>query len=162
MLRNSQCAFFIVTAIVSLTTTIGCAGRAELWPNADNRLRKTATEFAADAAKRHPYKVDAERGGQALARAEVGYIIDRVDIINLSDTEWTNVEVWINGTHVIFLPAMEAKTIKKLPFQAIYNDQGQSFPTSNGAFLKREPVMITKVELYRDGKLFDVPVTAAE
>ena len=162
MLRSFARTIVILALASTLAAAVGCAGRAELWPNSDTRLRKTATEFAADAAKRHPYKITAGRGGQALARAEVGYLIDRVDLINLSDIEWTDVEVWINGTHVVFLPAMEPKTLKKIPFQAIYNDQGQSFPTSNGGYFKREPIMITKLELFRDGKLYDVPVTAAE
>jgi len=140
----------------------GCAGRAELWPNSDPALQKTSAEFAADSAKRFPYKADAPRGGQALARAEVGYFTDRVDIVNLSDTEWTNVELWINGGYVVFLPTMEAKVVKSIPFQAIFNDQGQSFPTHAGAWYKQQPLMITKVELYRDGKLYDVPVAAAE
>ncbi|HEX8342091.1 MAG TPA: hypothetical protein VF624_14390, partial [Tepidisphaeraceae bacterium] len=60
----------------------GCAGRAELIPNSDPALRKTAAEFAADAAKRHPYKADAPSGGQAKATAEIGYVLDRIDLLN--------------------------------------------------------------------------------
>ena len=46
----------------------GCAGRAEIFPNSEPALRHTAAEFAADAAKRFPYKADAPRGGVAAAR----------------------------------------------------------------------------------------------
>lgn len=147
---------------IVLMAITGCAGRAELWPNSDPLLRKTSAEFAADAAKRFPYKANAPRGGQALASAEAGYFLDRLDVTNLSDTEWTDVEVWINGSYVVYLPRLEPKAIKSVPFQAIYNDQGQSYPTHEGAWYKQQPAMIQKVELYRDGKLYDVPVRAAE
>ena len=143
-------------------TTIGCAGRAELWPNSDPALQKTSAEFAADAAKRFPYKTDAPRGGQALARTEIGYFTDRIDIANLSDTEWTNVELWVNGNYVVFLPTLLPNVVKSIPFQALYNDQGQSLPTHQGAWYSQQPLMITKIELYRDGKLYDVPVQTAE
>jgi hypothetical protein len=143
-------------------TLAGCAGRAELWPNGDPLLRKTSTQFAADAAKRFPYKADAPRGGQALANAEVGYFLDRLDVTNLSDVEWTDVEVWVNGAYVVQLPRLEPRAIKSVPFQAIFNAQGQSFPTRQGSWFRPQPLMIDKVELYRDGKLYDVPVRAAE
>lgn len=152
----------LLLALVSLACVAGCAGRPSLIPNPDKALQKTATEFAADAAKRHPYKADAERGGQALARAEVDYVVDKVRIVNLSDVEWTDVELWVNGTHVVFLPRMEPKVSKTIDFQMLYDDKGQWFPTSNGKLLNREPIVVNKVELYRDGKLYDVRVGHAE
>lgn len=152
----------LTATLISLACLAGCAGRPSLIPNSDPTLQKTATEFAADAAKRHPYKADAERGGQALARGEVDYVADKVRLVNLSDVEWTNVEVWINGSHVVFLQHMEPKTTKAVDFQMFYDEKGQWFPTSNGSFFKREPISITRIELYRDGKLYDVKVTSAE
>ena len=155
----------LTLALASATTfamLAGCAGRPSLLPNSDPTLQKTATEFAADAARRHPYKSDADRGGQALARAEVDYVSDEVRLVNLSDTEWTDAEVWLNGTHVLFLKRIEPKTTKLLKFQMFYDDKGKWFPTSNGAWFQREPIIVNKVELYRDGKLYDVKVGNAE
>ena len=151
-----------LTTILVTAFLAGCAGRAELFPNSDPLLRKTSAEFAADAARRFPYKADAPRGGQAKAYAEAGYFLDRLDITNLSDTDWTDAEVWINGTYVVYLPRLEPKKIKSLPFQAIYNEAGHSYPTHTGSWYNPSPLMITKVELYRDGKLYDVPVRASE
>jgi hypothetical protein len=156
-MRRLLCGI-VLCASVALS---GCAGRAELYPNADPTLRRTAAEFAADAAKRS-YKADSPRGGQALAQAEAGYFLDRLYVTNLSEQEWTDVEVWINGAYVIFLPRLEPKVVKSLPFQSIYNDAGQSFPTHAGSWYKFQPEMITRVELFRDGKLYDVPVRTAE
>lgn len=145
-----------------LMTITGCAGRTEWLANKDEALQKTPAEFAADAAKRHPYKADAPRGGQAMARAEIGYVLDQVAITNTSNADWTDVEVWVNGQYVCYLPRMEAKILKTIPFRALYDSNGQYFPTSNGKWFNREPVMVKKVELYRDGKLYDVPVQLAE
>lgn len=163
MLHNST----IYKALMSLTCAAflaGCAGRAELIPNGDPSLRKTAAEFAADSAKRFPYKANAAQGGEADARAEIEYVLDRVRLINFSNQDWDNVEVWINGQYVVFLPKLECKAtlgdkaLKSIPFQSFYNDAGQSFPTSNGKwFMNRDPVIVQKIELYRDGKIFSVP-----
>lgn len=145
----------LITAAGLLSVAVvlgGCAGRAQLLPNSDKNLRKTSAEFAADAARRFPYKSDAERGGEAVARAQVGYWMNVLDVVNLSDTDWQDVEIWVNRTYVVSLPVMERGTLKRIPFQAIYNDQGQSFPTNN------KTVRVQSVEAFRDGKMFDVPV----
>lgn len=141
---------------------MGCAGRTELLPNKDMSLRKTPAEFAADAAKRHPYPANAEHGGTARARVQVGYVLDRLELVNLSDSTWTDVEVWVNGQYVVFLPQIEPRVLKQIPFRALYNDQGHHFPLSSGDWLNRKPVMVEKVELHRDGKLYDVPISKIE
>jgi hypothetical protein len=141
---------------------VGCAGRTELLPNKDPALRKTPAEFAADAAKRHPYPATAPRGGTAMGRAEAGYVVDELSIVNTSDAPWTDVEVWVNGEYVVFLPQIESRLLKKVPFRTLYNSQGQYFPTSNGEFFNRKPILVQKVELFRDGKLYDVPVSKIE
>ena len=98
-------------SIVSLTLAsaalvmAGCAGRASLIPNKDEALRKTSTQFAADAARRS-YKADAPQGGEAPARAEVDYTLKELRIGNLSPDDWNDVEVWVNQKYVVFLPAL--------------------------------------------------------
>lgn len=154
-----------LSALLLLVTgamLVGCAGRTEMIPNDNPALRKTPAEFAADAAKRHPYKSDAERGGQAKAHAEVEYVWDRIRIVNTGDAEWTDIEVWVNGQYVVFLPRLSPKKLESAPFQALFNDKGQSFPTSNGKWLNREPIVVKKVEIFRDGKLYDVPLSVAD
>ncbi len=125
-------------------------GRPSLFPNSDKNLRRTSAQFAADAAKRHPYKGDAPRGGEAIARAEVDYTLDKIEIVNLSDEPWEDVEIWANQKYVVHLPVMEPKKLKKIDFQMLFDDQGNSMPTS----IKRSP--LKKVEIHRGGKLYDV------
>jgi hypothetical protein len=136
----------------------GCAGRAQLWPNSDPALRRTSTQFAADAAKRFPYKADAPRGGTAIGRAQVGYTLNKIEILNNSDQDWNDVEVWINKAYVVHLPVLKARADKvtTIPFQAIFNDQGQSFPTDNSK------ILVNKVEVYYGGKMYDVPSQMAD
>src|SRR5436190_23936549 len=81
----------------------GCAGRAEIFPNSEPALRHTAAEFAADAAKRFPYKADAPRGG-TVQRAQVGYSVNKIEIENLGETDWDDVEIWVNKSYVVWLP----------------------------------------------------------
>ena len=57
--------------VAALFVVGGCAGRPALLPNPDPALDKPSTVFAADAVKRFPYKSDAPRGGEAVARAQV-------------------------------------------------------------------------------------------
>jgi len=142
--------------VAALFVVGGCAGRPALLPNPDPALDKPSTVFAADAVKRFPYKSDAPRGGEAVARAQVGYTLNRLDVVNLSDEDWSDVEVWVNQSHVVYVPLMKAHELKRLNFQMIYNDKGQYFPVDNSKELVRS------VELYRDGKMYTVPVQLAD
>lgn len=138
-----------------LATTLllaGCADRPSILPNSDPNLRKTNAQFAADAAKRFPYKSDAPRGGPAEARAQVGYTLDQIEIVNLSKEPWADVEVWVNQKYVVFIPLMQPGVLKKLDFEMLFDDKGASFPTDNSK------VLVNKVEIYRGGKMYDVTV----
>lgn len=138
--------------------TVGCAGRAELWPNSDPALRRTSAEFAADSAKRFPYKANAPRGGTALGRAQVGYTLNKIEIVNNGPEDWNDVEIWLNKQYVVHLPVLKARAgkVTSIPFQAIFNDQGHSFPTDN------TKTLINKVEVYYGGKMYDVPCQLAD
>jgi hypothetical protein len=142
--------------VTALFVVGGCAGRPALLPNPDPTLDKPSTVFAADAVKRFPYKSDAPRGGEAVARAQVGYTLNRLDIVNLSDEDWSDVEVWVNQGYVVHVPLMKAHELKRLNFQMLYNDNGQYFPVDNSK------VLVKSVELYRDGKMYTVPVQLAD
>jgi hypothetical protein len=137
---------------------IGCAGRPSILPNTDKNLRRTSAQFAADAAKRHPYKADAPRGGEIAGRAQVGYMLDILEIVNLSDTDWNDVEVWVNKKFVVHVPLVEkgAQRVKRFTFQMIFDDAGNSFPTDNNK------TRVESVELYMDGKMFDVTTKLAD
>src|SRR5262249_607312 len=87
----------------------GCAGRAEIFPNSEPALRKTAAELASDSAKRFPYKADAPRGGTAIGRAQVGYSVNVIEIENLGDADWDDVEIWVNKSYVVWLPKLKAR-----------------------------------------------------
>jgi hypothetical protein len=136
---------------------VGCAGRPSVLPNPDPNLRKSSAQLAADAAKRSPYKSDAPRGGEAPARAQVGYWADRVELANLSNSEWTDVEVWVNKKYVCYVPTMPSKgQVAVLFFQMLFDDSGNSFPTDNNK------TRVESVELYMDGKMFDVKTALAD
>jgi hypothetical protein len=141
-----------IAFVASLMILAGCAGRPSLIPNSDKNLRRTSAQFAADAAKRHPYKSNAPRGGEAVARAEVGYMLKQITIVNLSQEAWNDVEVWVNRKYVVDIPTMEPNQVKTINFQMLFDDKGNYFPTDN------KKVLVSKVEVLKDGKMFDVPV----
>jgi len=151
-------ALFVIALLLVMTG--GCANRVSLFPNADPALRKTATEFAADAAKRFPYKADTPRGGAAAGRAAVDYGAETLQGVNTSGEDWTNVEVWVNKRYVVFVPKIEkgADSLKTLNFKMLYDDKGQPFPADN------DPVenQVHSVEILRDGKMYDVRFQLAD
>ena len=95
-------ALFVIALLLTLLG--GCEGRVSLFPNSDPELRKTPPEFAADAAKRFPYKASAPMAGEAAGRVSVDYRLDVLQLTNISDEDWSNVELWINKQYVVFLP----------------------------------------------------------
>jgi len=142
--------------LLAASITIGCAGRASFLPNPDPQLRKSSAQFAADAAKRHPYKADAPRGGEAPSRAQVGYILDRLEVVNLSDQDWKDVEVWVNQQYVVYVPDMQPGSLKQINFQMLYDDKGNSFTTNN------KETRIKSVEVFHDGEMCSVPLQLAD
>ena len=138
----------------------GCAGRPSLLPNSDPALRKTSAQFAADAAKRHPFKQDLPTAGTANGRAQVGYGLDTVQVVNLSSEEWSNVELWINRRYVVHVPRIQAggQRAKTLNFQMFYDERGHSFPVDNSVPER----MVRQFEMVRGGQIYTIPVTLAD
>lgn len=149
-----RCTLFAVAGLILLT--VGCAGRPSLFPNSEPGLRKTSAQFAADAAKRFPYKSNLPRGGELAARAEVDYMLDELVVANLSQEDWENVELWVDQKFVVFVPKITHGKEVSLPFQMIYDDAGNYIPTHN---LKEK---LTKLEANMNGKMCDIPVRLAD
>lgn len=147
---------FATVVVVSLASLIGCSGRPSVIPNSDKSLRKSSAEFAADAAKRHPYPADAPRGGEAEARATVGYTLNQIDVVNLSKEQWDDVEIWVNKKYVVGIPKIEAGKLRTINFQMLFDDHGKYFPLDNNK------VLVEKVELHRNGKMYDIKTKMGE
>src|SRR5205807_2493830 len=156
--RISMKYALIVFAAMVLGHMAGCSGRPSLLPNSDPNLRKTSAQFAADAAKRHPYKADAPRGGEALGRAEYDLTFGHLQILNTSEEDWDDVEVWVNKKYCCWVPKIEKgkERVKTLNFQMLYDGEGNYFWTDNGKNL------LQLVELYRNGKMYSIPTYLAE
>ncbi len=137
----------------------GCAGRPALFPNSDPTLNRSSTEFAVDAAKRFPFKADAPSGGDATARAQVGVWKKVIEIENLGSDDWENVEVWINQKYVVFVPKMQQKVLKTLPFSMLFDDNGHAFPREGSS---EADARVSKVQIFRDGKMYDVKLQLAD
>lgn len=142
--------------VTCLAVASGCTQRPPPFITNDKSLRKPSTELAADSVKRFPYKAEAAKGGEAVARAQVGNTANWMEIVNLSDQDWADVEIWINKNWVVFLPTMERGKLKRIPFSAIFNDKGNTFPTST----KTERLEI--IEVLRDGKMYTVRLQLAD
>lgn len=143
---------FIVPSI-ALLALVGCQQNAVLLPNSDSSLNKPAKAFADEAAKHFPYPADLERGGELPARAEIGYMVDVITLVNFSKQDWTDVELWVNKSYMVPLATVKANAegvkAERIAFKYLYNSTGQHFP-SNGA-------LVDTLELKLNGKMYDVP-----
>jgi hypothetical protein len=156
----SQDAAFRLTLsaaiVVCLGLFVGCSGRTALIPVSDPDLKKTSSEFAADAAKR-TYPANVPNGGKAEALADVDYgVFNRMQISNLSDEVWSDMELWVNEKYVVALNNWPGKTLKKVNFAMLYDRDGKMFPTNN------KDVRVQKIELLRGGKMYTVPSKLAD
>jgi hypothetical protein len=146
----------LVCIAIGIAVIAGCSDHPTLLPNPDKNLRLTTAQFAADAAKRHPYKDDAPRGGTIAARAEVDYGVSKIEIANLSDAAWDNVEVWVNKNWVVFVPHMETGSTKVLPFSMMFDDSGNPLHADSGKS------RVASIEICRDGKYYEVTKQLAD
>ena len=146
----------MLAAALAVLVLTGCAGRPSVLPNSDKNLRKTSAEFAADAAKRN-YPATAPRGGDAQAQGSVDYGFENhVEAVNLSGDTWNQVELWVNEKYVVFVPVWQPRQLLQVGFKMLYDRDGQTFPTNN------KEIQVQKLEVFRDGKLYGVPVRLAD
>ena len=141
----------------------GCADAdrpTSLVPNSDPALRKTKREFSADALKRHPYHADAPRAGKAHGGATVDYDLNTLQVANFTPEDWKNVEVWVNGQWVVFVPLVpgNAASAKTIDFTMLYDQMARPFPAENTT----KETMVRKVEIYKDGKMYELAGLTAE
>ena len=137
----------------------GCSGRATVLPNPDPALHKTSTEFAVDAVRRFPYQDHIPQGGDIVGRAQVGYMVKKIELVNLSADDWNNIEVWLNQKYVVFVPKMTPHILEELPFQMFYDDQGHYFPKDGS---DGNASLVKKLEIVMDGKMYNVPLQLAD
>jgi hypothetical protein len=156
-------ALFAIVALLALLGAGGCAepGAATvILPNSDPALRKPVAEFRADGASRHPFKSDAPSGGRADGASRIDYTFDTLQLANFSAEDWNDVEVWVNRTHVVHVPNIEkdAGSAKTISFFMLADASGNSFPADNNDSSRQ----VRRVEILRDGALYDVPVRLAD
>jgi len=148
--------FFFALSISAFCVLAGCEGRPTLFPPSDPSLKKTSAEFAADAAKR-TYPAAAPRGESANAQAQVDHGVGNcIKVINLSDDKWSNIELWVNESYVVFLAEWNSKEMKTIDFPMLYNRDGHSFPLNN------KDTVVDKIEILKDGKLQSVSKKLAD
>lgn len=75
------------------------------------------------------------------------------DVANLSDSDWQNVEVWVNQKYVVDVPDFNKFSGERLNFELFYDQDGHHFETDRGA----NPVR--SLQIYHDGKMYDVVAT---
>ena len=146
----------LVAALV-IAGSVGCAGRVSLLPNSDKTLNRTPAQFASDAAKR-TYPAELPDGGAAEARAWVAYDANNIQILNNSEEDWNDVEIWVNHKYVVCAPRIEAgkKRVKTITFMMLYDDQGNAFPTDN------RKQMIESLELIKADTKYSIPLAMAD
>jgi hypothetical protein len=141
---------------LSLVLAAGCAKNATVFPNSDPALNRKPKEFSADAANRHPFKADLPKAGPADGIARLDYTLETVELANLSTETWENVEVWVNGKYVVFVPKIEAGRLRTLNFKMFYDGRGNTIPKS-----VNDKPRIESVKILRNGAIYDVPSTIA-
>ena len=132
----------------------GCAsGSSDLNPSSDRNLRKPRKTFMADAAAR-AFPDPAPKAVKAPMRGEVDYFLHVINIVNLTDTPWENVDVWINQKYVCHVVRLAPRRQEGVNFEVFYDKDGKRAPMRG--------VWVEKVQLVTDGKVYDLPLFAAD
>src|SRR3954462_3276314 len=156
MNKNAQrrCAAFAAFALCGLW---GCSDRPTIFDNPDPNLRLSSSELRGDALARFPYRAEAPKSSEINARAQVAYAINRMDLVNFSSSDWTDVEVWVNQKYVCHIPKMERGKLKEIHFPMMFDEKGNSFPMNSN----KGQMLVRSVEVLRDGKMYQLTVEAA-
>lgn len=155
----SRIATVALLFVASLSVlSLGCAQRPTVFPNSDAKLNKKSAEFAADAVNRHPYKSDLPNAGKADGVAAIDYTLGTLQLANLSNEAWDNLEVWINEKYVVFVPAVEAGKLRTLNFKMFFDGRGNTIPKA----VKGAPPRIASVQVLRNNAWYEVPTKLAE
>ena len=145
-------------AALALAAVCGCADRPTIFDNPDPNLRLSSSELRGDALARFPYKEDAPKAREIKARAQVAYQLNRMEVVNFSDADWQDVEVWVNHKYVCHVPKMQRGQLKEIHFPMLFDEKGNSFPMNSN----KGQMLVRSVEILRDGKIYQVTVEAAE
>jgi hypothetical protein len=148
----------VCTALSLLIIIAGCMDRATIFNNPDPQLHKPISAFRSDALDRFPYKADAPREKEIRARAQVGYHFNRLEVVNFTEGDWENVELWVNRKYVCLVPKMQSRKLKEIHFPTLMDEKGNSFPMNSN----KSEDLIRSVEVYRDGKMYQVAVEAVD
>jgi len=148
----------IAIAALGLIGIGGCVDRPTIFVNPDPSLRLSSSELRGDALDRFPYKEDAPKGREIKARAQVGYTFNRLEVVNFSESDWNDVEVWVNKKYVCHVPKMESRKLKEIHFPMLFDSEGKPFPMNSN----KGTELVRSVEVYRDGKMYQLPVEAVD
>jgi hypothetical protein len=161
MFRTLYGDVMIRTATIFFVSLVACVAGCDVHTgtpmNSDPKLVKKPAEYSADAVARHPMKTDLPKAGEADGVAEIDYDIQMFQLLNLSDTDWDNIEVWVNDRYVTFVPKIEAGKLRTLYFHMFYDGRGNRMPKA----VKGEP-RIQNIKMLRDDRWFDVKMTLAD
>ncbi len=146
-LFHELCRSATVALLAGMSVLAGCS-QPTMFANPDPALRKTVPQLREDAATRFPYRFDAPRAVEPKARALVGYDLRRVEVLNFSGEDWSDVEVWVNREYVCHVPKMEDRKLKEIHYPMLYNELGQSLPFNK--------TVVTSVEIYRNGTMYQI------
>jgi hypothetical protein len=152
-INQNRLALAVATLFTAAAMLAGCTQPPAFLPNSDPAMRKTSAQFAADAAHRH-YESDAPKGGEANGSIDVDYGMHRLHVVNSSNEDWNNIELWFNQTYVIFIPNIPGNhaKVETIDFQSIFDEHGTHLPSDAG----ESP--INTVEMYKDGKMYSLGV----
>ena len=144
----------LLASLSLLAWSGGCAsGSNSLLPSKDKNLCKPKKELLAEAAQRS-FPAEATSQGEAPMRAEIDYGLRVINIVNLSEQSWNNVQVWVNGEYACQVTALPVKRQVGVNFEVLYNKQGQQAPLSG--------VWVNKAQLVADGKVYDLKLHLAD
>jgi hypothetical protein len=153
-LRRTGAAF----AVLALVGIWGCSDRPTIFDNPDPNLRLTSSELRGDALARFPYKEEAPKAHEIKARAQVAYQLNRMEVVNFTDADWDDVEVWVNHKYVCHVPKMQRGQLKEIHFPMLFDEKGNSFPMNSN----KGQMLVRSVEVLKDGKMYQLTVEAAD
>lgn len=147
-------SLILLSAMAGALVIGGCAsGSNVMMPSTDKDLRHSKKTLAKEATSR-PYPATAPTAEKSAVQGEIDYQLNVINLINLGESDWSGMVVWVNGKYSAPLGLLPAKQQRGIPFSLFFDENGNRAPNKG--------VWVETVDVLYNGTMYRIRTHLAD